>query len=175
VKDRSINYTNLAKEVIIKACITDELCDEPAKEFLTNTLFEESSRLSIKSITECEFSILKKNQMQGIASPCLKSSSDSCITSDKAILNKCRRNVVKFKEQEQNQAFQFRRKMIEKMQASRNFDCSKNDQYDSDASIDICELYERPKRRDMYSCLESSLSDMRKSSLSDFDSFLKEK
>jgi hypothetical protein len=109
---------------------------------------------------KCEFSILKKKPMLEISKNEIelpRNRSGSLVINDVPDVNNYLGNVVKFKEPEFIPLDQDTHKT--KTLASRKLSCSVNDPYDSDVSMDICELYDRPKKKDLFNSIDSSLSD----------------
>jgi hypothetical protein len=171
LEPRSIGYRKMHETGSVEAEYKEDLNKGCIKDISDSLLLEVASSVSINSIDECKISILKKNKMQEIkrsSSPCQENRSDLSIVNEFKIMNNfCRK--VKFKAPEQSQVSQEEQKIVKKVQDLKCFKDSQFDQYDSDVSMDICELYNSPNKKEMTCSIESSLSDLWRSSISDFD------
>jgi hypothetical protein len=126
-----------------------------------------------KSSKKREFSILKKKLMLEIsmnATTWPRSRSKSAISNTLTDAINCCDISVTFQEFEHNLSDKERHNRMKKKISFKTLGGSENDPYDSDVSMDICELYNLPKRRELFSSFDSSLSDIWTSPPSDIES-----
>jgi hypothetical protein len=142
--------------------------DEAFDSLKYNTQVRLGRTFEVKETSDkCEFSILKKKLMLEINKNEIqlpKKRSGSFVINDMADVSNYLGNVVKFKEPE---FILDQDSHKTKILTSRKLSCSVNDPYDSDVSMDILELYDRPKKKDLFNSIDSSLSDFWTSSRSD--------